>query len=79
MATVHIKSTGGSKVTLSDVDLSATVAALKTLVEQSELSIPAAQQRLIYKGQVRRNVKRCTAVGCFIEGKMHELMAWVAS
>lgn len=52
-AVVHVRCSNGNKFTV-EVDLSATVLALKgLLVEKSE--IPVDQQRLIYKGRVLKD------------------------
>eukprot|EP00958_Prasinococcus_capsulatus_P021925 scaffold3036_cov414-Prasinococcus_capsulatus_cf.AAC.34 len=71
MATVHVKSTGGVKVTLSDVDLSLSVKDFKDQVAASELGIPAAQQRLIYKGQVLKDERTLNSYGIESDHTVH--------
>jgi ubiquilin len=63
LATLHIKvSSSEQRETLVDVDSSQSVADLKTAL-QSRVSIPAGQQRLIYKGRVLVDTKTLAEYG----------------
>jgi ubiquilin len=59
---INIKPTaGGSKINL-DVDPNATVLELKALLAE-KASMPAAEQRLIYKGQILKDEKSLESYG----------------
>ncbi|SPQ93869.1 Ubiquilin [Plasmodiophora brassicae] len=55
MVTINIKSTSGEK-SLVPADLSSTVADFKAVVEE-KTTVPAAQQRLIFKGHVLQDAR----------------------
>mmetsp|Transcript_22181 Transcript_22181/g.69026 ORF Transcript_22181/g.69026 Transcript_22181/m.69026 type:complete len:84 (+) Transcript_22181:134-385(+) len=68
-ATVHVKISTGSKVTV-EVELSQTVLQFKeTLAAQTE--IPSAQQRLIYKGHVLKDEKTLESYGLETDHTVH--------
>ena len=60
-ATVHVKLTSAPKITVG-VELSGTVLELKELLAE-KTDIPAAQQRLIYKGHVLKDEKTLESYG----------------
>ncbi|XP_024383078.1 ubiquitin domain-containing protein DSK2a isoform X2 [Physcomitrium patens] len=69
IAVVHVRCSNGNKFTV-EVDLSATVMAMKVLlVERSE--IPADQQRLIYKGRVLKDDSTLNSYGLQSDHTVH--------
>jgi len=61
VVTVHIKTASGAKHTVN-VNLSGTVADLRKAIEEAS-TVPAEQQRLIYKGKVLRDAMSLSDVG----------------
>jgi ubiquilin len=50
-----IKQSAGALHTLTDVDATLSVAALKALLSEPPFSVPVEQQRLVYKGHVMKD------------------------
>lgn len=63
MATLHVKPTaGGDKLLLEDVDLTITVQEFKDELAK-DCSMPAAEQRLIFKGQILKDERTLDSYG----------------
>ena len=61
--TVHVKAAEGSKITL-EVELGVTVGHLKSMLARGDrANVPAAQQRLIYRGHVLKDEKTLESYG----------------